>query len=62
IRDHHVGIIAKDMHDAQRQVLQMTPGQYHEMVMGIDHYANLIREGIFTKRAFAEAFFKLFNN
>ncbi|WP_251547629.1 beta-1,6-galactofuranosyltransferase [Limosilactobacillus caecicola] len=62
IKDHHLGILANDMHDAQQQVLAMSPEEYHQMVVDIDRFATNIREGNYTKRAFTNAFYKLFNN
>lgn len=61
IQDENLGLLANNIEDAQQQVLAMSPKKYQFMVQGIDRYANIIREGIFTKRALATALYTLFN-
>lgn len=61
IKDEHLGLLANNMAEAQKQVLAMTSSQYQQMVQDIDRYATIIREGLFTKRALAKAMNKLFN-
>lgn len=55
----NLGIIADDLSEATRMVREITDEQYQQMAASVDQFARLIRGGYFTKRALAEAVFKV---
>lgn len=59
IVQHHLGIIADDLTSAIHQVENMSDTTYNQMTATVDQYAELIRQGYFTKHALIEAIFKL---
>ncbi len=60
IIEKNLGIVADSLDDAIEQICSMDESTYYGMVDSIDEFAKLIREGFFTKKAVAEAIFKLF--
>ena len=55
-----LGLVVNSLDEAVEQVKQMTPADYQEMVVAVEHFAQLIRGGYFTKRLLTQAVFDLF--
>lgn len=60
IETKKLGIIANSLTDAVSQIENLTAEEYGEMIAGVDRFANLIRNGYFTKRVLTEAVFNLY--
>lgn len=59
ISKKNLGIVTDNLDEAIQRVKNMTDEEYQQMAASVDQFAKLIRGGYFTKRASAEAVFKV---
>ncbi|WP_295729300.1 sugar transferase [uncultured Limosilactobacillus sp.] len=59
IRRKNLGLVADSLDEAVAKVKATTADQYTEMQQSVDKFADLIRQGYFTKRLLIEAVFKV---
>ena len=58
----NLGFFVDSLDEAVEQVEGMGEEQYRQMVDGVERFANLLRDGYFTKKALTDAVFKLFSD
>lgn len=59
ILQKHLGIVINNLSEAIQTVKNISDFEYRKMSESVDSFANLIRQGYFTKRALIEAVFKV---
>lgn len=55
----HLGIVADDLDTVEKSVSTVSDDEYMKMINSVDQFAELIRQGYFTKRLLVNAIFKL---
>lgn len=61
IAKKHLGIIADTLDEAVDKIAHTTEDEYNQMAQNVEHFAPLVRNGYFTKRALVQMMFDLFN-
>lgn len=62
VHQHNLGIVASSLTDAINQINAVTPEQYQQFSQSIEKYAQLIRGGWFTRKAIADALYKIYTD
>ncbi|MBF0780172.1 MULTISPECIES: sugar transferase [unclassified Granulicatella] len=54
IKDNHIGIVVKDLEEANERISRMTELEYNEMVENVKNYRGLITQGFYTKKVLVD--------
>lgn len=61
VEKNHLGMVVDNLNEVNQRVLATTQEQYQEWANNVESFAQLIRNGLFTRRAITSALFALYD-
>lgn len=59
VRQNHLGLVVVSLAEAVSQIQALSVAEYQDLITSVDHFAELLRQGYFTKHVLIDAIFYL---